>query len=263
MKRRQLSEKQLVAEIGKNVGPSTKRIASRLLRFAHEIEAEPVFRHNSISIRFRLFDRAEKQWLTLFVITTVGTFYCGWLYRWHEEGFPIRIEHDYENNLKSALSREVVCGPRAFNKAVPLKDIYRKWTVVTKAVRQTVHKLQRSQRQLPKREFYINLSAVEGLAIEQKMTRYGRSRALRDASMRLADGICSICHYDFKNILGGRGKCVLQVHHLKQLSARDRPRKTLLNDLLVVCANCHLLLHSDRGRPLSPSSLRTRLLQNF
>jgi hypothetical protein len=28
--------------------------------------AEPVARHHSISIRFRLFGRAEKQWLTLF-----------------------------------------------------------------------------------------------------------------------------------------------------------------------------------------------------
>src|SRR5271165_1965748 len=73
MKRRHISEEQLLAEIGKNVGPSARRIASRLLDFADEIGAEKVGRHNSISIRFRLLGRAEAQWLTLFVITTAGT----------------------------------------------------------------------------------------------------------------------------------------------------------------------------------------------
>jgi len=120
MKRRHISEEQLLAEIGKNVGPSARRIASRLLDFADEIGAEKVGRHNSISIRFRLLGRAEEQWLTLFVITTAGTFYCGRLYRWHEEGFPKRIEHEYENEPKSALNRAVVHGPAEFHDAVPL-----------------------------------------------------------------------------------------------------------------------------------------------
>jgi hypothetical protein len=108
MKRRHLSEEQLLSQIGMNVGSSTKKIASRLLNFADEVGAHKEGRHNSISVRYRLLGRSEKQWLTLFVVTTAGTFYCGWLYRWHEEGFPKRIEREYENDLKSALNCPVV-----------------------------------------------------------------------------------------------------------------------------------------------------------
>src|SRR5450759_4871205 len=127
MKRRHISEEQLLAEIGLDVGPSTKRIASQLLEFAKEVGAELVGRHNSISVRFRLLDRRERQWLTLFVITTAGTFYCGWLYRWHEEGFPRSIEREYQNDLESALNHDVVFGPSGFRYAAPLKEISRRW----------------------------------------------------------------------------------------------------------------------------------------
>jgi hypothetical protein len=204
--------------------------------------------------------RAEKQWLTLFVVTTAGTFYCGWLYRWNEEKIPKRIEREYENDLRSALNRPVVYGPRAFRQAVPLEEIQRKWTSVKRAVRLAVDKLRLSDRQLPPGSSHADASAIEGLGTEGKITRYGRSRSLRDAAILRSAGICAVCRNDFKRVLGGRGICVLHVHHVKQLSARDRPKRTKLKDLVVVCANCHMLLHFvDRGRPLSPSDLRARL----
>ena len=260
MKRRHLSEEVLLAEIGMNAGPSAKRIASQLLDFADEVGAVKVGRHNSISIRFRLLGRAEKRWLTLFVVTRAGTFYCGWLYRWHQQGFPKRIEHDYEKELNSVLNRFVVHGTAGFHEAVPLRDIHRKWSAVRRAVRRTVDELRRSEGPLPVSHSAADASAIEGLGTEGKITRYGRSRSLRDAALRRSNGICAVCRHDFKTVLGGRGICVLHVHHLKQLSVRDRPKRTSLKDLVVVCANCHMLLHfADRGRPLLPSDLRARL----
>jgi hypothetical protein len=260
MKRRHLSEEELLAEIGKNAGSSTKRIASQLLEFADEVGARKEGRHNSISVRYRLLGRAERQWLTLFVVTTAGTFYCGWLYRWHQQGFPKRIEHDYEKQLESVLNRPVVHGIAEFHEAVPLREIHRKWTAVRRVVRLTVDKLRLSESQHPVSIPAADVSAIEGLATEGKATRYGRSRSLREAAMLRSVGICAVCRNDFKKVLGGRGICVLHVHHVKQLSARDKPNRTTLKDLVVVCANCHMLLHFvDRGRPLLPSDLRARL----
>jgi hypothetical protein len=259
VKRRHISEEQLLAEIAVNVGPSTKDIASGLFEFVKKEGAELVGRHNSISVRFRLLGRRERQWLTLFVVTTTGKFYCGWLYRWHEEGFPRSIEREYQSDIESAVNHDVVYGPSSRN-AVPLKEIKRSWRGVTGTVKVAIKKLRHAEKQPLASKIELKGSAIEGLATEIKMTRLGRSRSLRDSAKVSANGVCAVCRRDFKSVLAGRGICVLQVHHIKQLSARDKPTVTCLKDLVVVCANCHMLLHFvDRGRPLSPSDLRARL----
>lgn len=260
MKRRRISEEQLLAEIGANVEPATRKIAKRIFDFADEIGAVPVGRHNSISVRFRPLDRRERNWLTLFVVTTSGTFYCGWLYRWHQEGFPKTIGSEYQKELESALGRNVVHGPSASLHAVPLNEINRKWQRVTRAVKLAIQKLRDAEKVLSVPKFELKSSAIEGLATEVKMTRIGRDRGLRDSAMKRANGVCAVCCQDFNKVLAGRGICVLHVHHLKQLGSRDKPTVTRLKDLIVVCANCHMLLHfADRGRPLSPADLRARL----
>jgi predicted HNH restriction endonuclease len=211
-------------------------------------------------VRFRLLGRRERQWLTLFVVTTTGKFYCGWLYRWHEEGFPRSIGRVYQNDIESAVNHDVVYGPSGFRNAVPLKEIKRSWPRVIGAVKVAIKKLRHAEKQLPASKIELTGSAIEGLATEIKMTRLGRSRSLRESARVSANGVCAVCRRDFKSVLAGRGTCVLQVHHIKQLSARDTPTVTRLKDLVVVCANCHMLLHFvDRGRPLSPSDLRARL----
>jgi hypothetical protein len=236
-------------------------LPARLLNFAEEVGAEKVGRHNSISVRYRSLDRAERQWLTIFVITAAGTFYCGWLYRWHEQGFRKSIEKQYERDLKAMLKCPVVFAPGDFRDAVPLHKIHRRWTSFSGAVKNTLDKLRLCERPLPVKGLMADASAIEGLATEAKIIRYVRSRSLREDAMRRADGICAVCRHDFKKVLGGRGVCVLHVHHLKQLSVRDKPKWTRRRDLVVVCANCHSMLHFvDRGsRPLLPSDLRARL----
>jgi len=251
VKRRRVSEEQLLKEIRGNVEPATSKIAKRILDFAEAEGAVPVPRHNSISMRFRPLDREERQWLTPFVVTTAGTFYCGWLYRWHEEGFPKTMGLEYQKELESALGREVVHGPSASRTAVPLEEIDQKWLHVTKTIRLTSRQLRGTEKPSPTPKVGLKISAIEGLATEVKMTRFGRDRGLRNSAMAHSNGVCVVCRQDFKKVLGGRGVCVPHVHHLKQRSSRDKPTTTRLKDLVVVCANCHMLLHFvDHGRPL-------------
>ena len=91
--------------------------------------------------------------------------------------------------------------------------------------------------------------AVEGAATEARSRQ--RNVSLREAARRNADGTCAVCRTDFKGLARGRGTRCLVVHHTQQLREYDQPRETKLSDSAVVCANCHMLIHSDPHRALT------------
>jgi 5-methylcytosine-specific restriction protein A len=57
--------------------------------------------------------------------------------------------------------------------------------------------------------------------------------------------ICEVprCGFDFEKIYGELGKEFAHVHHLKPLGNRESPSETSLDDLTIVCANCHAMIH--------------------
>jgi 5-methylcytosine-specific restriction endonuclease McrA len=97
-----------------------------------------------------------------------------------------------------------------------------------------------------------SIAAVEG-ELRSRMVRHRvRERELREAKLaeakrRNADGRlrCEVpgCGFDFEAIYGPIGVGYAQVHHLRPLSEAVAPVKTTLNDLAVVCANCHAMIH--------------------
>jgi hypothetical protein len=106
---------------------------------------------------------------------------------------------------------------------------------------------------------YADEADIEGTKTEVLRLTTKRSRRLRDQAFRAANNICAVCDRDFSTILDGRGIRVLQVHHRKQLASCDAPVITKLSDLVVVCANCHLLIHLDPKQTLSVQTLRNML----
>jgi len=104
-----------------------------------------------------------------------------------------------------------------------------------------------------------DVRALEGLLREVRAVTRARSGRLRSQALAEAAGVCAVCDTDFSKVLGGRGECVLQVHHRKQLSASKAPRLTRLADLAVVCANCHALIHKDPQEALPVERLRRML----
>ena len=52
-----------------------------------------------------------------------------------------------------------------------------------------------------------------------------------------------VCGFDFHEMYGEIGRDYAQVHHLKPLSDRTKPSLTMLSDLAVLCANCHVMVH--------------------
>ena len=103
------------------------------------------------------------------------------------------------------------------------------------------------------------LSAMEGAEKLALVRHRRREQTLRDAKVaevkKFGGGKlkCEVpkCGFNFEAIYGELGRDYAQVHHLKPLADRTKPSQTKLDDLAVVCANCHAMIHrGGKCRPL-------------
>src|ERR1700692_1728747 len=141
MRRRRLNTDDLLKKIDESAGWTARRAANQLFVLSRQIDVELVPRHNSISVRFPPLDLLqEEKWLTLFVVTAGGTFYCNWLSEWRKAGAPPRIARRYEKKLESTLG-PVVFHPGHFQGAIPLAKISDKWPSVRIAIKRAVIEL--------------------------------------------------------------------------------------------------------------------------
>lgn len=104
-----------------------------------------------------------------------------------------------------------------------------------------------------------SMEAMEGLIHEVTILSHGRNASLRRAALANSKGACEACSIVFTTMLGGMGVHVLQVHHRQQLALRDVPSVTRLEDLAVVCANCHALIHMNPKHALPVEYLQKML----
>lgn len=96
------------------------------------------------------------------------------------------------------------------------------------------------------------LSAFEGVLKERFILHRKREATLRAAKIRQAlvagNGhlVCEVpnCGFDFMKRYGELGRNFAVVHHLRPLMwAPRKGAKTSLDDLAIVCANCHQMIH--------------------
>jgi hypothetical protein len=102
--------------------------------------------------------------------------------------------------------------------------------------------------------------AIEGAATETR-SRF-RNPRLRELALIRAAGKCEGCGRNFHEYANGLGRRCLVVHHKNQLSDTDQPVETAVSQLAVVCANCHMIIHTDSQRAMSLTELRRRLSRN-
>lgn len=50
----------------------------------------------------------------------------------------------------------------------------------------------------------------------------------------------------FEDVFGELGAGFAKCHHKNSLSLREQNEETKLNDLAIVCSNCHRMLHRKR-----------------
>ena len=95
------------------------------------------------------------------------------------------------------------------------------------------------------------LAAMEGAERIALVRHRKREQSLREAKIgearKFGNGRlkCEVpgCGFDFEAVYGELGRDYAQVHHRKPLGDRTTPSQTKLNDLAVVCANCHAMIH--------------------
>jgi 5-methylcytosine-specific restriction protein A len=58
---------------------------------------------------------------------------------------------------------------------------------------------------------------------------------------------CEACGFDFRNKVGEHGRGLIEVYHLLPLYALAPCSRTRMQDLAVVCANCHRMVRAKAG----------------
>ncbi|MBT0726788.1 hypothetical protein HGT73_05225 [Rosenbergiella australiborealis] len=72
---------------------------------------------------------------------------------------------------------------------------------------------------------------------------------------------CEVCNFDFSKAYGKTGSGFAECHHINPLNLRDENETTTVNDLAILCANCHRMIHRKRAW-LSVDELKSIFIQN-
>lgn len=89
-----------------------------------------------------------------------------------------------------------------------------------------------------------------------KLVREKKKSALLKNNLK-----CEVCEFDFKKIYGDLGEGYIECHHITPISQYNDMKNTKLEELILVCSNCHRMLH--RKRPwLSKNQLKSLLQKN-
>ena len=88
-------------------------------------------------------------------------------------------------------------------------------------------------------------------------TRYERDPNLRKQVIKLEGTACSCCGFDFEQTYGELGKGFIHIHHTKPLSTYEGEEAIISpDDLVPVCANCHMIIHRQKTSTLSIEDLK-------
>lgn len=107
--------------------------------------------------------------------------------------------------------------------------------------------------------------AVEGRVLTALHRRRERNRRLVDrkklqARRRHGRLRCEACGFDFEATYGERGRGFIECHHVKPLHTLAEAQTTRLGDLVLLCSNCHRMVHARRPW-LTVTDLRSILLR--
>lgn len=117
-------------------------------------------------------------------------------------------------------------------------------TLVSTAIRANL-----SEAKADKEEPSYLTEAAEGGLLTRMHRRRERNAKLVTAKKAQALGLtgrltCEACAFDFANAYGQRGEGFIEAHHMKPLHTLVPGTTTRLEDLALLCANCHRIVHA-------------------
>ncbi|MDE2717753.1 MAG: HNH endonuclease [Chloroflexota bacterium] len=89
--------------------------------------------------------------------------------------------------------------------------------------------------------------------------RRERDPRLRADAIRVHGRDCMACGFNFEKFYGDIGKDFIEVHHVVPLSKSGRTKTSPKTDLIVLCANCHRIVHKQRDICLSLNELKSHI----
>lgn len=99
---------------------------------------------------------------------------------------------------------------------------------------------------------------IEGKQTQRWTNTYERSPQLRAAAVRIHGLVCMGCGFNFEIKYGAIGAGFIEVHHTKPISSLGGAASVdPTTDLVVLCSNCHSIVHRKWPSPLSLEALRT------
>ena len=104
-------------------------------------------------------------------------------------------------------------------------------------------------------------STSEGARNTIYTTTYERDPKVRRAFLRGKHLKCKVCGFDFVKVYGQLGAGYIEVHHKKSVSEGERITD-LDNDLVMLCSNCHRMIHRGRNHMMTVEELRDIISSN-
>ena len=92
---------------------------------------------------------------------------------------------------------------------------------------------------------------MEGRLLTRKHLARERNRKLvetkrKQVLKKLGKLECEVCGFNFGITYGIRGEGFIECHHTKPVATLSEGHKTHINDLALVCANCHRMIHRKK-----------------
>jgi 5-methylcytosine-specific restriction protein A len=119
-----------------------------------------------------------------------------------------------------------------------------------KAIRESILEGHIQQLLIAELDLDLDAEADEGRVLERRhiaRERDPKIRAKKIAAVRRATGsvACEACGFDFAKTYGTRGIDFIECHHRVPLHVSGQT-KTKLADLVLLCSNCHRMIHRQR-----------------
>lgn len=97
---------------------------------------------------------------------------------------------------------------------------------------------------------------TEGVEKKTYTTTYERSPKLKEQALRIHGYTCMACGFNFEKVYGEYGKGYIHVHHVKPVATSGVRAVNPREDLVVLCANCHAMVHRKKNKVLSLEELK-------
>ncbi len=98
---------------------------------------------------------------------------------------------------------------------------------------------------------------IEGGSYQTLVNKFERNPELRTAAIRFHGMTCMACGFNFENKYGEHGKNFIEVHHINPVSHNSKEKPVdPKTEMLVVCSNCHRMIHRRKQIALSLEDLK-------